>query len=190
MTVRELRLADLATVLRIERASFGKDSYSLATFLAHLFRDRKGAFVAEDTEGEVVGYVLVRLSLGWLGPRRGGITSIAVAPAHRRRGIGSALMARAMEFLRQHRAAEADLEVGVNNRAAHSLYESFGFRRARVLPHYYGLNRDGLRMVLDLRASVPFNQPVENQGSSRLQDEAAAPDQGCDTESARGGNGR
>jgi ribosomal-protein-alanine N-acetyltransferase len=147
--IRESRLGDLPRVIRIERVSFGRDSYSLTTFLAHVLRDRKGLLVAEDEEGRLLGYVLVRQTLGWVGLKRGGITSIAVDPAHRRRGAGRALMARALEYLRQSGVKQADLEVGVENRAAQSLYEAFGFRRSHLLPHYYGLDRDGMKMVLD-----------------------------------------
>ena len=150
MIVRRLRIADLPCVLRIERACFRSEGYGVTAFLAHLLRDRKGAFVAEDDNGLPVGFALVRLSLGWLRPRRGGITSIAVAPAHRRRGIGTRLMARAIQYLREHHVKEVDLEVKATNAAAQSLYESFGFRRAGVLPQYYGQKMDGLRMVLDL----------------------------------------
>lgn len=151
ISVRRHRLTDLPQVMRIERASFGAEGYGSSTFLAHAFRDRGGFYVAQDEQGQVVGYVLVRLGLPWLGPRRGGITSVAVAPAHRRQGVGRALMCAALAHLQQRHAERADLEVSVTNRAAQSLYESLGFKRAKLLPDYYGLNRDGLQMVLDLR---------------------------------------
>jgi len=157
MKVRKARLSDLAPVLTIERASFGPDSYTAATFIAHVFRDRHGFFVAEEEAGEVVGYALVRLGLGWLGMRRGGVTSIAVHPSQRRSGVGRALLGHALKYLRENRVTEADLEVGVNNRAAQSLYEAFGFRRHRVLPHYYGPHRDGMKMVADLSAALSIN---------------------------------
>ena len=51
---------------------------------------------------------------------------------------------------------EADLEVEVDNGAAQSLYEAVGFRRARVLRDYYGSDRDGLRMVVDVRQAGPL----------------------------------
>jgi|GEM_PF-287009 ribosomal-protein-alanine N-acetyltransferase len=152
MRLRNATVADLRRVIAIERASFGPDSYSLTTFLAHAFRDRKGFIVAQDDSGEVVGYVLVRLNLGWFGKRRGGITSIAVAAPHRRRGIGRALMREALRYLAEHRVEQADLEVDVDNRAAQSLYEAVGFRRAELLPHYYGYGRHGLRMIIDIPA--------------------------------------
>jgi ribosomal protein S18 acetylase RimI-like enzyme len=88
-----------------------------------------------------------------LGERKGGITSIAVAPVHRRQGIGRELLQFALTHLRAQHVAKADLEVNVANRAAQSLYESLGFRSCRVLPHYYGLNRDGLQMELNLTES-------------------------------------
>ena len=156
MRVRNLKLCDMARILRVERASFGAAGSSATTFVAHLFRDRKNSFVAENDEGEVIGYALVRMGLGWLGSRRGGITSIAVDPPHRRQGAGRALMASALERLAEHGVEEADLEVEVDNGAAQSLYEAAGFRRASVLPDYYGSDRDGLRMVVDPRHAGPL----------------------------------
>jgi len=150
VTIRRFRVSDLPRVLQIERASFGPDSYSASTFMAHVFRDRKGLFVATEEDG-IVGYALVRVGLGWIGMKRGGITSIAVAPAYRRKGIGRALILHSLEYLREHGVDEADLEVNVTNLAAQSLYESLGFRRSRILPDYYGENRDGMKMVLDMR---------------------------------------
>jgi ribosomal protein S18 acetylase RimI-like enzyme len=157
--IRHSALKDLPRVIRIERISFGPDSYSVSTFLAHVMRDRKGLLVAVGEEGEVLGYALVRTSLGWVGLKRGGITSIAVSPAHRRVGAGRALMDCALEYLRDQGVKQADLEVGVDNRAAQSLYEACGFRRSHLMPHYYGLKRDGIKMVLDLDVA-----PTREQG--------------------------
>jgi ribosomal protein S18 acetylase RimI-like enzyme len=167
--VRKFALSDLSYIVRIERASFGAEAYGLTTFLAHIFRDRKGLFVAEDSDGRIVGYVLARVGLRWLGARRGGITSIAVDPAHRRRGFGRALMATAVEYLRRSGVGEVDLEVNVANRAAHSLYQAFGFVQSRLLPHYYGPSVDGVRMVLDVRrarAMEPSPQATSAQQST------------------------
>jgi ribosomal-protein-alanine acetyltransferase len=152
-TVRHYKMSDLPIVLQIERAAFGADGYSASTFLAHAFRDRRGFFVAEDEEGQVVGYVLARMGLPWIASHKGGITSLAVAPCQRRRGIGRSLMCHALSYLRARQARQADLEVNVVNRAAQSLYESLGFRTSKLLRHYYGANKDGLQMILDLAAN-------------------------------------
>jgi ribosomal protein S18 acetylase RimI-like enzyme len=100
ITVHKFRLSELPQVLRIERASFKSEGYSAMTFLAYAFRDRKRFFVAKDEQQQVVGYVLVRLRIHWLGERKGGITSIAVAPVHRRQGIGRELLQFALTHLR------------------------------------------------------------------------------------------
>ncbi len=167
MKVRRLSLSDLADLVRIERGSFGPEAYSVTTFLAHVLRDRKGIFVAQDDDGRVVGYVLVRLGLRWLGVRRGGITSIAVGPSYRRRGFGRALMAAALDHLKENGVDEADLEVNVSNRAAQSLYQSFRFVQSRILPEYYGPNADGLRMVLNLRRAASAEASQEVSGAQQ-----------------------
>lgn len=158
MRVRSFALSDLGQIVRIERASFGPEAYSVTTFLAHLFRDRKGLLVVEDEEGRVAGYALARVGLRWLGVRRGGITSVAVEPAQRRRGLGRALLRATLEYLKENGVEAADLEVDVSNRAAQSLYEAFGFVPSRVIPHYYGPNKDGLKMVLSLRQASADGQ--------------------------------
>jgi ribosomal-protein-alanine N-acetyltransferase len=167
MTIRSCSLGDLPRILRIERTSFGQDAYSVTTFLAHVLRDRKGLVVVEDEEGRIAGYVLSRVGLRWLGVRRGGITSIAVDPRCRRRGFGRALMAAALDYLRDNGVEEADLEVNVCNRAAQSLYQAFGFVQSRLLPHYYGPDDNGLKMVLDMRPSPAPHRAVQAGGTHR-----------------------
>jgi len=164
--IRRCTLGDLPHILRIERISFGKEAYSVTTFLAHVMRDRRGLLVVEDEEERMVGYVLSRVGFRWLGVRRGGITSIAVDPRCRRRGFGRALMAAALDYLSDNGVEEADLEVNVCNRAAQSLYEAFGFVQSRLLPHYYGLDENGLRMVLDMRTS-PARRTVAQAGETQ-----------------------
>jgi len=154
VTIRRAKWADLHRVLEVERAVFGRESYSSATFLAHALRDWKGFFVSETDEGEITGYVLARVSFGLLTGRRGGITSIAVAKARQRSGLGRQLLLHALEHLRGRGAEEVDLEVGITNRPAQALYESLGFARDRTLPHYYGPDKHGVRMVRELRKTA------------------------------------
>ena len=76
-------------------------------------------------------------------------------------------MAAALEYLRGHGVRHADLEVNVANRAAQSLYESFGFVQSRLLPHYYGPNSDGLKVVLDLRGHAVIDRAANARGVGR-----------------------
>jgi ribosomal-protein-alanine N-acetyltransferase len=149
VTIRRFRLGDLGRVLEIERSSFAEQSYDRSTFLYYAARGYAGFFVAEH-RGEVAGYILTRRTGLFARPRRGGITSVAVGQAYRRRGVGRQLAAAALDFLRRWGARQVDLEVSVTNEPAIRLYESLGFRRERPLPSYYGEAQDGMRMSLDL----------------------------------------
>jgi ribosomal protein S18 acetylase RimI-like enzyme len=80
-------------------------------------------FFLETDDGELAGYASCR-PFG----ARGDVRQIAVAPAHRRRGVGRALMRRVAERLRAAGCKEWRLEVQAGNRAAIALYEAVGMR--------------------------------------------------------------
>ena len=52
-----------------------------------------------------------------------------VAQAHRREGVGRALMARAEQYARKKNASRLTLETGIDNKKAQALYESIGYVR-------------------------------------------------------------
>jgi len=67
-----------------------------------------------------------------LRPRRYAFVSdVAVAAAHRRRGVARALMARAHDWARERGIAEVELNVWAFNRGALRLYEGLGYAPAR-----------------------------------------------------------
>ena len=126
---------DLAAMARIERASFSDpwSEDSLATAL-----DRMVVLVAAEGEGAgdgavgVVGYVVALV----LAPDAE-VADLAVAPEARRRGVGRALLARAIEVLADLTVRAVHLEVRESNRAARTLYESAGFRPVGRRRGYY-----------------------------------------------------
>jgi ribosomal-protein-alanine N-acetyltransferase len=65
------------------------------------------------------------------------INTLAVAPAARRRGIGTALMRHVMAEAAAAGATRATLEVRASNAAALALYDRLGFRVAATRPGYY-----------------------------------------------------
>lgn len=81
----------------------------------------EGDIVAE-AEGEVVGSIHVQAS------RHGyGEIGMAVAREWRGRGIGSMLMAAAIDWSREHGLHKMSLSVFAHNDAAIALYQKFGF---------------------------------------------------------------
>lgn len=96
-----------------------------------LFDPQACFLVAEDDEGNVVGYAGLHVVLD-----EGYIDNVAVEPDARRHGVASALL----EVLCRFGAAKLaflTLEVRSSNAAAIGLYEKHGFRRAGLRPNYY-----------------------------------------------------
>lgn len=65
--------------------------------------------------------------------RYGGVQNIGVTPAHRGRGLGTALMTAAMVGFQQVGLQRVYLEVTAQNEPAVRLYKRLGFRRTKTL---------------------------------------------------------
>lgn len=99
------------------------------------------------TGDELAGYALAHVMPAaetWLadtwatGTRIGEVESLAVAPAHRNRGIGSALLERLERMLGEHRIYDLVIGVLPGNTGASRLYQSRGYR-----PTWLYLSRRG-----------------------------------------------
>lgn len=143
--LRPLELSDLDAIERIEKASY-PTPWSRSMFTSELAKPSSHSLAAVTPEGELAGYlVLSRYVDAWH------VMNVAVAPAHRRRGIASALLRRLFEITRDDARRGYTLEVRVSNTAAIQLYERFDFRRCGVRRGYYTDNReDALIMWRDV----------------------------------------
>jgi len=96
----------------------------------HLAEQPPGShvFVAEDDAGERVGFLhLQTVSDYFTGAQNCHVADVAVAPEQEGRGIGSALLAHAEDWARQHRCRHLTLAVFPGNARARALYERHGF---------------------------------------------------------------
>jgi ribosomal-protein-alanine N-acetyltransferase len=104
-------------------------------------------FLAQDDEP--LGVILCRVAIDEVE-----ILTLGVTPAARRNGVAQALMVAGLGAARQRGAAQAFLEVAVDNEAAIALYERLGFHRAGKRLYYYDRGAagrmDALVMRLDL----------------------------------------
>jgi ribosomal-protein-alanine N-acetyltransferase len=80
------------------------------------------------------------------------ILTLAVHPAQRRRGVGSALLRAAMERAAALGAISMFLEVAVTNSAARALYAPHGFVEAGLRRRYYSDGTDALILRSTLTA--------------------------------------
>jgi len=121
----------LDVVLAIERACF-PSAWTRESYLVELGNPSSWYVVARHA-GEVIGYGGM-----WVIGDEAHITTLAVRPACRRRGLGSLLLSHLLGAAAPRGAAKATLEVRQGNLAAQSLYEKFGFEKTGELFRYYG----------------------------------------------------
>jgi ribosomal-protein-alanine N-acetyltransferase len=120
--VRPMTLADVPAVQRIERASF-RSPWPADAFREELATNRLARYIVAQDGDEIVGYAGL-----WLMVDEAHVTTFAVAPEWRRRGIGEALLVELMGIARRIGASVATLEVRVSNMPARRLYEKYGGR--------------------------------------------------------------
>jgi peptide alpha-N-acetyltransferase len=111
------------------------------------------SFVAENSSGEIVGYVFLTMEEEMTDEvPHGHITSLAVKRSHRRLGLAQKLMdqtARAM--VETFNAKYVSLHVRKSNRAALNLYKcALKFEVSEIEPKYYADGEDAYAMKRDL----------------------------------------
>jgi ribosomal-protein-alanine N-acetyltransferase len=108
-----------------EAASWSRES------LLQLASVEPATWVAE-RDGGVAGFLIGRVAAAEFE-----ILNMAVSPAHRRSGIGSKLLAFALEFSIRAGSTRAYLEVRASNGPAISLYARHGFTECGRRTRYY-----------------------------------------------------
>ncbi len=100
-----------------------------------------GKVWVSETEDHLSGFVSVEYR-AW--NRLGQLQGLAVDPALKRRGIASALVHRAEEFVQAGGGRGLYVDTPVTNEAGRSFYETLGYRQAYVMPEYYDEGLDGV----------------------------------------------
>ena len=143
MEIIKSSILDLNALRKLEQISFGKDAWSLFDLIAVLtFADviRLKAVVDDQMVGFVAGDPHPRDGWGW-------ISTIAVDPRYRRRGIGRALLHACESKLGVPRSR---LTVRISNQVAISMYEKEGYGTTEIWNHYYSDGEDGIVMEKNL----------------------------------------
>jgi len=142
--IRKLEPRDIEGVLAIQ-----KESPEIAQWAASDYesaaRGEMAAWVAEEARG-IAGFLVARLLV-----QEVEILNLAARPDARRRGVGSKLLAQAVDWSKIVRAERILLEVRASNLAAQRFYERHGFGVAGGRPAYYANPREDavvLQLVL------------------------------------------
>lgn len=133
MHIRSYHNADFNALYVLDQACYPPGiAYSRYALRAFLAEPTAQAFVAEE-EGTAVGFVLVeRRGREW-----GHVITLDVHPDHRRRGLGTALLGRAEQWLAAQGIERVRLETAVDNEAAIAFWHQSGYRQRRIVPRYY-----------------------------------------------------
>jgi ribosomal-protein-alanine N-acetyltransferase len=108
-----------------EAAQWSKERYEQAHSSGQVL------LVAE-TDAQICGFLVARI----IGDEAE-ILNTAVDPAHRRKGVGSALLSEAISAAQAYNAKAIYLEVRESNHAAISFYVKHGFRKTAERRGYY-----------------------------------------------------
>ena len=152
--LRKFTLNDLQTVMHINRVCLPENYTDY--FFIELHQKFPETFIVAEENGEVVGYIMCRIELGLSNfgfgglLKKGHIVSVAVMHQHRRKGIGKALVAQALENMRIYNAKQCFLEVRVTNTPAIELYKKLGFEITRTIHGYYSDGEDAYVMTRKL----------------------------------------
>jgi len=157
-TLRQFRPSDIDKVMYINQVSL-PENYS-SYFFMDLFEQFPETFIVAEGDGEIMGYIMCRVETGLPSfrsfdiPKRGHIISIGVLPQYRNRGVGRALVQKALQAMTKYKAKECYLEVRVSNLPAINLYEKLGFKVTKIAKSYYADGENAYMMTRPLPLEV------------------------------------
>lgn len=139
MKLREWTKEDIDEIAALESVCFS-DPWTkemlLQSFSSPIFYS-----VLMEEQGEIIGYACETVLF-----EDAEIAIVAVAPAHRKKGLGKLLMERLENIAISRGAEQTFLEVRTSNVAALALYEGFGFEKIRTRERYYADGEDAFVM--------------------------------------------
>ncbi|MEP6923145.1 MAG: GNAT family N-acetyltransferase [Pyrinomonadaceae bacterium] len=142
-----LTLSHLDELWQLDKRCFvNGEAYSRAT-LQYLLGEPNGlSYRIVLSSGAMVGFIITMLETDGTGH----ITTIGVAPEHRRQGLAYRLLQKAENAYLQRNVRLMRLEVRTANTGAQQLYACAGYAVMQRLARYYANGGDGLLMIKSL----------------------------------------
>ena len=159
--VEPMRVEDIPAVHAIEEVSFPVPWPTYA-FRQELEANRMARYLVVRAHSQVVAYAGM-----WLMVDEAHVTTFAVLPAWRRRGIGGRLLLEMLDLAVALGASVVSLEVRLSNVAARRLYQRFGFRPVGVRPRYYSDNGEDALIMTTEGLDTPDMRRLREQLAER-----------------------
>lgn len=145
--VRPLTIEHLEAVLRLNMRCFRNgENYTKHTFSYLLNEPRTLSYRALSAEGEMAGFAFVMINENGAAH----LTTIGVAPEHRRRGLAGTILLHLEVALRAKQIETVVLEVRVGNTGAQQLYRMSGYNVVQRIANYYNNGEDCFLMMKSL----------------------------------------
>ena len=145
--VRPLTLDQLPEVLRLNIRCFRNgDNYTKHTFEYLLNEPRTLSYRMVTRRDETVGFAFVMVNES----NAAHLTTIGVAPEHRRRKIAEKLLEQVETSLKAREVGTIMLEVRVGNESAQNLYRRAGYTIVQRISKYYNNGEDCFLMMKSL----------------------------------------
>ena len=145
--IRPLTLDHLPEVLRLNLRCFRNgDNYTKHTFAYLLNEPRTLSYRMVTSADELVGFAFVMVNEN----NAAHLTTIGVAPEHRRRRIAVRLLEYIESSLRKREIGTIMLEVRVSNVTAQDLYRRSGYTIVQRIGKYYNNGEDCFLMMKSL----------------------------------------
>ena len=146
-SIHPLTDKNLNEVLRLNVRCFRNgENYTKHTFNYLLSEPRNLSYRIVTTSGEMAGFVFVLVNPDGSAH----LTTIGVAPEHRRRGLAAQLLTHLADALRHRGVRTVVLEVRVSNTTAQALYREAGYSVVQRLAKYYNNGEDCFLMMKSL----------------------------------------
>jgi ribosomal-protein-alanine N-acetyltransferase len=145
--IHPLTEKNLTEVLRLNVRCFRNgENYTKHTFNYLLSEPRTLSYRIVTASGEMAGFVFVLVNEDGSAH----LTTIGVAPEHRRRNLAKQLLAHVEKALAARSVRTVVLEVRVSNTSAQSLYRDSGYTTVQRLAKYYNNGEDCFLMIKSL----------------------------------------
>ncbi|MGI8639400.1 MAG: ribosomal protein S18-alanine N-acetyltransferase [Pyrinomonadaceae bacterium] len=146
--IRPLTDTHLKEVMKLNLRCFkAGENYTKHTFSYLLNEPNSLSYRIVTPDQNIVGFIFVMVNMD---DGTGHLTTIGIAPEHRRRGLALKLLQSTEEALRKRDVGILMLEVRVSNVAAQNLYRGYGYVIMQRLHKYYNNGEDGFLMVKSL----------------------------------------
>jgi ribosomal-protein-alanine N-acetyltransferase len=143
LDIRRVESCDVEAILAIRAVSPEIAQWTLWDY-ERVARGEMAGWVGEEA-GQIIGFLVARQVVTDIE-----ILNLAVRPDARRRGVGGALLAKAIAWSREFQGEKALLEVRASNLAALQFYERHHFQAAGRRTRYYTAPVDDA-LVLSLK---------------------------------------